>query len=99
MKGSRGKGVETPDGLISGFQTETLLHFVVQKLSVSHQIFVACYASVTDGTDHLEAVVEPVTAAYEIKSAGKEAVPERLGAVLACFASIANFAFDADGRT
>jgi len=96
-KGSRGEGVERPNGLVSGFEVQAFLDFVVQKLSVGHQIFVPLDAFSADGTDNLEAVIEAVAAANEIESASEEAVSESLGTVFAGFSGVTKLALNADG--
>ena len=95
--GSRGVGFERSDGLVSGFEIEALLYFVVQELGVLHQVLVACDAGVACFLDCLDAVPDAVAAANTFQGAGKSAVPQSLSAVLHGFAGVSAFALNADG--
>ena len=95
--GSGGVSFERSDGLVSGFEIEALLDFVVQDLGVLHQVLVASDTGVACFLDGLDAVPDAVTAADEFQGAGKSAVSQSLAAVLHGFAGVSAFALDADG--
>ena len=69
----------------------------MEELRVGHQILVTFDATVADGADHFEAVVETVATSNDVEGAGEETVSESFGAVFTGFSGVAQFAVDADG--
>lgn len=98
MKKSRGKSTHRSEGFVTSLESKTIFDFIVKELRIFRHICVALDTSITDGLDHLNAVIASINASCELESTCEQAIFQSLWAVFTGLSSFPQLEINADRR-